>query len=105
MKDKFETVSVYIIPKEKLQRCMITMWVLLKYSMFLIYIACIEHLFCFRTTKENKILGYPIQIIDQKYLRNAYYFNLCFVCDYKSHTLHYEPILKKLSKFLVSIMI
>jgi len=49
-----------------------------------------------------KILGYPVQISDQKYIRNAYYFNLCFVCDYNSHTLHYEPIVKKLSKFFVS---
>lgn len=46
-------------------------------------------------------MGYPIQINDQKYLRNAYYFNLCFVCDHTSHTLHYESIVKKLSNFLV----
>lgn len=57
--------------------------------------------FCFRTTRETKILGYPIQIIDQKYLRNAYYFNLCIVCDHNSHTLQYEPLVKKLSSFLV----
>ncbi|XP_060866395.1 GATOR1 complex protein NPRL2 [Metopolophium dirhodum] len=81
-KDTFETVSVYMIPKGQLQKFIITI-----------------------TTRDNKILGYPIQINDQKYLRNAYYFNLCFVCDHNSHTLHYEPIVKKLSSFLLNLEI
>ncbi|XP_050543707.1 GATOR complex protein NPRL2 [Daktulosphaira vitifoliae] len=81
-KDTFETVSVYIIPKGQLQRCKITI-----------------------TTRDTKILGYPVHISDKKYARNAYYFNLCFVCDHSSHTVQYEPIVKKLSNFLTNLEI
>lgn len=55
----------------------------------------------YRTLKDYKILGFPVKIDDKKYARNAFYFNLCFVCDAKARTVHYEPVVKKMSDFLV----
>lgn len=57
----------------------------------------------FRTLKDYKILGFPVKIDDKKYARNAFYFNLCFVCDSEARTVHYEPVVKKMSDFLVLI--
>lgn len=54
-----------------------------------------------RTLKECKILGFPVKIDDKKYARNAFYFNLCFVCDAEARTFHYEPVVKKMADFLV----
>nr|CAD7597841.1 unnamed protein product [Timema genevievae] len=47
-----------------------------------------------------KITGYPVRIDNTKYARNAYYFNLCFVCDSWARTVQYEPVVKKLSEYL-----
>ena len=58
--------------------------------------------FSFSTLKDYKILGFPVKIDDKKYARNAFYFNLCFVCDSNARTVHYEPVVKKMSDFLVS---
>lgn len=55
----------------------------------------------YRTLKDYKILGFPVKIDDKKYARNAFYFNLCFVCDAEARTVHYEPVVKKMSDFLV----
>lgn len=44
-----------------------------------------------------------MKIDDKKYARNAFYFNLCFVCDSEARTVHYEPVVKKMSDFLVLI--
>lgn len=79
-KDTFEAVSVYIIPKAQLQRCTLTI-----------------------TAFDLKILGYPIKIDNKKYKRNAFYFNLCFVFDAWSRTVHYEPLVKKLSEYLTGM--
>lgn len=79
-KDIFDTVSVYIIPKAKLQRSTITV-----------------------TLKDYKILGFPVMIDNKKYARNAFYFNLCFVCEAKARTVHYEPVVKKMSDFLMAL--
>lgn len=54
-----------------------------------------------RTLKDYKILGFPVKIDNKKYARNAFYFNLCFVCEAKARTVHYEPVVKKMSDFLV----
>ena len=54
-----------------------------------------------RTLKDYKILGFPVKIDNKKYARNAFYFNLCFVCDAEARTVHYEPVVKKMSDFLV----
>ncbi|CAB0036860.1 unnamed protein product [Trichogramma brassicae] len=79
-KDIFDNVSVYIIPKAQLQRSTITV-----------------------TLKDYKILGFPIKIDNKKYARNAFYFNLCFVCDAEARTVHYEPVVKKMSDFLMAL--
>ncbi|XP_055372407.1 GATOR complex protein NPRL2 [Condylostylus longicornis] len=77
-KEIFDAVNVYIIPKPQLQRCVMTV-----------------------NTLGVKILGYPVKIDSQKYARNAFYFNLCFVCDAVSRTNQYEPVVKKLSEYLI----
>lgn len=46
-----------------------------------------------------------MKIDNKKYARNAFYFNLCFVCDASARTVHYEPVVKKMSDFLVRIYI
>lgn len=51
----------------------------------------------------KKIIGYPIQIPNDKYERNAFYFNTCFVCDAWARTVQYENVLVKLAKFFLSI--
>lgn len=76
-KEIFDAVNVYIIPKPQLQRCILTVNVL-----------------------GFKIVGYPIRIDSQKYARNAFYFNLCFVCDAWARSVQYEPVVKKLSEYL-----
>lgn len=76
-KEVFHAVNVYIIPKPKtLQRCILTVNAL-KY----------------------KIIGYPVRIDDQKYARNAYHFNLCFVCDDWARSVQYENTVKKLAEY------
>ncbi|XP_057321013.1 GATOR complex protein NPRL2 isoform X1 [Microplitis mediator] len=79
-KDLFDNVSVYIIPKAQLQRSTLTV-----------------------TLQNCKILGFPVKIDDKKYARNAFYFNLCFVCNADARTVHYEPVVKKLSDFLMAL--
>nr|CAD7419381.1 unnamed protein product [Timema poppensis] len=80
-KDMFDAVSVYIIPKAaQLQRSIITV-----------------------TLHDSKILGFPIRIDNKKYARNAFHFNLCFVCDAWTRSVPYETVVKKLSDYLVNI--
>jgi nitrogen permease regulator 2-like protein len=78
-KEIFDAINVYIIPKPQLQRCILTVNVL-----------------------NFKIVGYPISIKNQRYARNAFYFNLCFVCDAWARSVQYESVVKKLSEYLVS---
>lgn len=56
----------------------------------------------FRTLDGYKILGYPIRIENKKYMRNAFLFNVCLVFNEEAHTVRFEPLLKKLSEYLVS---
>jgi len=79
-KEIFDAVSSYIIPKTHLQRITMTVNVLGK-----------------------KIIGYPIQLKAEKYERNAFYFNTCFVCDAWARTVQYESVLVKLAKFFCSL--
>lgn len=80
-KEIFHAVNVYIIPKPKtLQRCILTVNAL-KY----------------------KIIGYPVRIDDQKYARNAYHFNLCFVCDDWAKSVQYENTVKKLAEYFTML--
>ncbi|XP_046985009.1 GATOR complex protein NPRL2 isoform X1 [Schistocerca americana] len=79
-KEVFDAVNVYIIPKPQLQRSILTI-----------------------NTFGYKITGFPVRIDDAKYARNAYYFNLCFVCDAWARTVQYEPVVKKLSEYLLTM--
>uniref|UniRef100_A0A6M2DGE4 Putative nitrogen permease regulator 2-like protein n=1 Tax=Xenopsylla cheopis TaxID=163159 RepID=A0A6M2DGE4_XENCH len=79
-KEIFDAVSVYIIPKPQLQRCILTVNVL-----------------------GYKIVGFPLRIDSQKYARNALYFNLCFVCDSWAKSVQYEPVVKKLAEYFASM--
>lgn len=49
----------------------------------------------------HKVIGYPVRIDHQRYPRNAFYFNLCFVCDSWARSVQYEPVVKKLSEYLL----
>ncbi|XP_031628236.1 GATOR complex protein NPRL2 [Contarinia nasturtii] len=75
-KEVFDAVNVYIIPKPQLQGCVLTVNAL-----------------------GYKIVGYPVRIEHQRYTRNAFYFNLCFVCNSWARTVQYEPIVRKLSEY------
>ncbi|KFM61099.1 Nitrogen permease regulator 2-like protein, partial [Stegodyphus mimosarum] len=79
-KELFDCYVCYIIPKEELQRNIITI-----------------------NTREGKIIGYPIHIENTKYPRNRLIFNLCFVCDSSKRTMQYEPIVRKLANYLVKL--
>lgn len=79
-KKVFDAVSVYIIPKPQILKRIITVNVL-----------------------GVKITGYPNEIKNLKYARNALIFNLCFVCDSTARTVHYEPAVKKLSEYLENL--
>ncbi|KAI9559768.1 hypothetical protein GHT06_013774 [Daphnia sinensis] len=79
-KEIFDAVSVYIIPKEQLDSCIITVNVL-----------------------GHKITGYPVRISDEKYPRNFLIFNLCFVCDSDARTVQYELVVRKLAEHLVTL--
>ena len=79
-KEIFDAVSVYIIPKEQLDSCTITVNVL-----------------------GHKITGYPVRISGERYPRNFLIFNLCFVCDSDARTVQYELVVRKLAEHLVTL--
>ncbi|KAJ8937907.1 hypothetical protein NQ318_009859 [Aromia moschata] len=79
-KELFDSISVYIITKAELQRSTITV-----------------------TLQEYKILGFPVRIDDKKYARNAFHFNLCFVCDSDARTVQYESVVTKFSDYLMAM--
>lgn len=79
-KEIFDAVSVYIIPKEQLDSCTITVNVL-----------------------GHKITGYPVRISHERYARNYLIFNLCFVCDSDARTVQYELVVRKLAEHLVTL--
>lgn len=79
-KEVFDAVSVFIIPKPEILKRIITVNVL-----------------------GVKITGYPNEIQNPNYARNALIFNLCFVCDSTARTVHYEPAVKKLSEYLENL--
>ncbi|CAG9860150.1 unnamed protein product [Phyllotreta striolata] len=79
-KELFDSISVYIITKAELQRSVITV-----------------------TLHDYKILGFPVKIDDRdKYVRNAFHFNLCFVCDSNARTVQYETVVMKFSNYLIA---
>lgn len=50
----------------------------------------------------QKILGYPVRIDNKLYARNAFYFNFCFVFAPTTRTIVYEPVVRKLTEYMVS---
>lgn len=77
-KHAFDLINAYILPKRELEKKILTV-----------------------NTLNIKIVGYPVKIDHEKYARNAFYFNICFVCDHYCRSVQYEPIVKKLSEFLI----
>ncbi|CAO1394301.1 unnamed protein product [Diamesa tonsa] len=77
-KEVFDAINVYILPKPQLERQIITV-----------------------NTLGYKLVGYPIKIDNQRYARNAFYFNLCFVCDSHSRSVQYETVVKKLAEYFI----
>lgn len=69
-----------MIPKVQLQRCFISV-----------------------SLGDIKILGYPMRIDHKSYVRNAFYFNLCFVFQPGTRTIGYEPIIRKVTEYLLSL--
>ena len=51
---------------------------------------------------DKEIIGYPIQITSQYYMRNAFNFNLCFVVN-KGKSAEYESMVKKIALNLESL--
>ncbi|KAI1292649.1 GATOR complex protein NPRL2 [Halotydeus destructor] len=76
VKEIFDSLSAYIIPKPELQGRLITV-----------------------NARGHKVIGYPVGIDNDKYKRNRYLFNLCFVCDAAKRTVQYEPLVKKLADY------
>ncbi|KAG5669007.1 hypothetical protein PVAND_016910 [Polypedilum vanderplanki] len=79
-KEMFDKASNYVIPKVQLAYCFISI-----------------------SLNDLKILGYPIRIDNKSYVRNAFYFNLCFVFDNGTRTFCYESIIKKCTEYLLSL--
>ncbi|XP_030754289.1 GATOR complex protein NPRL2 [Sitophilus oryzae] len=79
-KELFDSISVYIITKAELQKSTITI-----------------------TLEDYKVLGFPVKIDNKNYARNAFYFNLCFVCDSDARTVQYESVVMKFSEYLTSM--
>lgn len=81
-KDVFAIVNRYIIPKLQLERSFLSVNLL-----------------------GHKILGYPVRIDNpQLYARNAFYFNVCFVFEPTTRTVCYEPVVRKLTEYMVNII-
>ncbi|XP_054161680.1 GATOR complex protein NPRL2-like isoform X2 [Oppia nitens] len=79
-KESFDSLNVYLIPKNELQGKLITVNAL-----------------------GLKIIGFPIGINDSKYPRNRLIFNVCFVCNASLRTTQYEPIVRKLANYLIHL--
>ncbi|RUP50999.1 nitrogen permease regulator 2-domain-containing protein [Jimgerdemannia flammicorona] len=74
----FKVISEYIIPKKELCGHLVTI-----------------------STPSYKVMGFPILIVDiEKYRRNDYMFNLCFVFERDAETSSYEPVVRKMAKLL-----
>uniref|UniRef100_A0A914WVZ2 Nitrogen permease regulator 2-like protein n=1 Tax=Plectus sambesii TaxID=2011161 RepID=A0A914WVZ2_9BILA len=53
---------------------------------------------------DYKVMGYPVGLDHQKYQRNSYIFNLCFVVENKTHIDSvYEPLVQKCAQYLVQL--
>lgn len=61
-------------------------------------------LFTARSLLGHKILGYPVRIDNKQYARNGFYFNVCFVFAPTTRTVCYEPVVRKLTEYMVWII-
>ena len=98
-KEVFEAFSVYVIPKPQLGN-LAKIWIVFQAhgnAKFLL----LDRTPLTVNSLDRKICGYPVILKDEKYKRNQFMFNVCFVCYPWSRTVQYEPALKKLSHFLV----
>lgn len=50
-----------------------------------------------------KILGYPVRIVSNSYARNAFHFNVCFVFASTTRTVAFEPVVRKLTEYLIDL--
>lgn len=78
--DKFQSLAAYIIPKTGLQGQLMTV-----------------------NSLGYKIIGFPVGIDDSRFSRNRYIFNLCFVCEASKRTVQYEPLVRKLARYLTQL--
>jgi len=79
-KEAFDVIQVYIIPKPELTERITSL-----------------------NVHGRKIVGFPRVINDNKYKRNQFMFNVCFVCYPWSRTVQFESPLRKLSEFLLNL--
>lgn len=74
---------------------MLILFFYLFYSIFDIYI--------YRTIEDQKLIGCPVIIYDEKKYknnRNEFRFNACFIIPMNADALKYEVAVKKLAKYL-----
>jgi hypothetical protein len=79
-KEMFDSIHNFIITKQELQNRLITL-----------------------TSFGYKILGCPIYISNDKYKRNAFIFNVCFVVNEDTNTSQYGLVVKKLAGYLTQL--
>lgn len=75
----FDDVSQYVIPRSEL---------------------CGRVVIC--STRAHRIIGFPIELAGEKYARNYFKFNICFVFESGADLSCYEPIVRKISRVLVA---
>lgn len=71
----FDSVKNYVIPKHQLCNRLITFKV-----------------------GNYRVVGFPVNIYSERYARNSYSFNFCFVFPYESDTTPYEGQVKRIGK-------
>lgn len=80
--EDFHSIHNYLITKEELKEKLIT-------------VKAFNH----------KILGCPVHIVNQRYSRNKFMFNVCFVFEANANTTCYERVLKKLAQYFTVLEI
>ena len=77
---KFEDISRYVIPPSPLCGLLVT---------------------C--TTKNHQIIGFPVELFNEdRYERNFFRYNVCFVFDRTADLSCYEPIVRKIGRVLTA---
>lgn len=77
---EFASLSAYVIPKTGLQGQLMTV-----------------------NSLGKKVIGFPVALVDSRFERNRYIFNLCFVCEASKRTVQYEPLVRKLARYLTQL--